>query len=255
MEAGARVVVTGAGGGIGRAIAVRLAGEGARVVVSDLRLDDVQSLADEIGAHAVAADMSTAEGVASLVDESRRLLDGIDVFFANAGVDWGRDLDTPDEVWAGAFDVNLMSHVRAARLLVPDWIESGGGRFVITASAAGLLTMIGSAPYSASKHAAVAFAEWLSVMYGSRGVVVQAICPLGVRTRMLESDVAGALLARDAISPEELADAVWEALQGEQFLILPHPQVADFYARRATDTDGWLSAMRHLADKVRTGVE
>lgn len=220
-------------------------------MVSDIEGDAIRSVASELGAEPVVADMATAEGVTALITEADHLLGGIDVFFANAGVDWGRDIDTPDDVWAAAFDVNLMSHVRAARLLVPRWVESGGGRFVITASAAGLLTMVGAAPYSASKHAAVAFAEWLSVMYGSRGVVVQAICPLGVRTRMIENDIAGALLARDAISTEELADVVWDALQGEQFLILPHPQVADFYARRAADTDGWLAAMQHLADKVR----
>lgn len=249
---GARAVVTGAAGGIGRAIATRLAAEGLRVVVSDIDADAVRAVADEVGATAVIADQATADGVEALVAQADDALGGIDVFFANAGVDWGRDLDTPDEVWSGALDINLMSHVRAARLLVPRWVDGDGGRFVITASAAGLLTMVGTAAYSASKHAAVAFAEWLSVMYGSRGVVVQAICPLGVQTRMIESDIAGSLLARDAITTEEVADAVWDAVQGENFLILPHPQVADFYARRATDTDGWLHAMQHLADKVRT---
>jgi NAD(P)-dependent dehydrogenase (short-subunit alcohol dehydrogenase family) len=145
-------------------------------------------------------------------------------------------------------DVNLMAHVRAARLLVPDWLRRGGGRFVVTASAAGLLTMIGSAPYSVSKHAAVAFAEWLSITYGNAGVVVQAICPQGVATRMYER--AGPLkdlLGRDrVVTPEEVADVAWEAMQDNRFLILPHPEVAGYYAHRAASPDAWLAAMRHL---------
>ena len=152
--------------------------------------------------------MSSADGVRALVDAATEALGRIDVFFANAGIDGAGGLDslqTPDDVWERIIDVNVMAHVRAARALVPRWLEDGrGGRFVVTASAAGLLTMIGSAPYSVTKHAAVGFAEWLSVTYGARGVDVHAICPQGVRTQMLED--AGplqALLSRDsALEPE-----------------------------------------------------
>ena len=135
---------------------------------------------------------------------------------------------------------------------MPAWLETGGGRFVVTASAAGLLTMLGSPTYSVTKHAAVAFAEWLSATYGDRGVTVQVICPQGVRTRMLEE--AGPLqelLSHDtALTPADVAETVWQGLQDDRFLILPHPEVADYYALRATDTDRWLSGMRKLRRKV-----
>ena len=150
--------------------------------------------------------------------------------------------------------VDQAGPAQTARLLVPDWLETGGGRFVVTASAAGLLTMLGSAPYSVTKHAAVGFAEWLSATYGHRGIVVQAICPQGVRTRMLEE--AGPLtelLSRDtALEPEQVADTVWHALQDDRFLILPHAAVADYYALRATDTDRWLAGMRKIQTRLDT---
>lgn len=247
------VVVTGAGNGIGRALARRAAAEGARVAVGDIDTEAVEAVAAEIGGFPVAADLSTDIGVQALVERATRELGPIDVFFANAGIDGalGADtpsLDTPDEVWAQVMDINVMAHVRAARLLVPTWLESGGGRFVVTASAAGLLTMIGSAPYSVTKHAAVAFAEWLSITYGHRGVTVQAICPQGVQTRMLEE--AGplqALLSHDqALTPEQVADAWVASLEDDRFLVLPHPEVAGYYAARAQDTDRWLAGMRKL---------
>ena len=200
---GRGVVVTGAGRGIGRALATRMAAEGARVVVNDLDPATAQAVADEIGGTAVPGDVSSADGVRAVIGSATEALGRIDVFFANAGIDGagGPDsLQTTDEVWARVMDVNVMAHVRAARELVPRWLEDGlGGRFVVTASAAGLLTMIGSAPYSVTKHAAVGFAEWLSVTYGARGIDVHAICPQGVQTTMLED--AGplqALLSRDS---------------------------------------------------------
>jgi NAD(P)-dependent dehydrogenase (short-subunit alcohol dehydrogenase family) len=242
------VVVTGAAGGIGRALAERMVREGARVVVTDLDEARLGPVAEELGAYAVCADAATAAGVERVVTAAREHLGAIDVFFANAGVETGTGLDSFDADWARSLDVNLMAHVRAARLLVPDWLERGSGRFVVTASAAGLLTMIGSAPYSVSKHAAVAFAEWLSITYGNAGVVVQAICPQGVATRMYER--AGPLkdlLGRDrVVTPQEVADLAWEAMQDNRFLILPHPEVAGYYAHRAASPDAWLAGMRHL---------
>ena len=257
------VVVTGAGRGIGRALATRLAAEGARVVVNDLDPATARAVAADIGGTPVPGDASSAEGVAALIQGATEALGRIDVYCANAGIDGAGGVDslqTSDEHWQRILDVNVMAHVRAARLLVPTWLETGpstgsrgpAGRFVVTASAAGLLTMIGSAPYSVTKHASVAFAEWLSVTYGHRGVVVQAICPQGVRTQMLED--AGPLqelLSRDqAIKPEQVADAWIAALADDRFLVLPHPEVAGYYAARATDTDRWLAGMRRLQHKI-----
>lgn len=250
---GQGVVVTGAGHGIGRAIAERMAAEGARVVVNDIDADAAERVALAIGGGvAVPGDAASEEGVANLVSTARDHLGKIDIFFANAGIDVGRGLDAPAEDWARALEVNVMGHVRAAQQVVPAWLETGGGRFVVTASAAGLLTMLGSAPYSVTKHAAVGFAEWLSATYGHRGVVVQAICPQGVRTRMLEeSGPLQELLTHDtALEPDQVADAVWHALHDDRFLILPHPEVADYYALRATDTDRWLAGMRKLQRRL-----
>ncbi len=182
-------------------------------------------------------------------------LDGIDLYVANAGVGVGGGPDAPEADWDLAWQVNVMAHVRAARELVPGWLERGRGRFLTTVSAAGLLTMLGSAPYSVTKHAALAFGEWMSATYGDRGITVQCVCPLGVRTNLLESsgDTGKAILAPEAITPEEVADAVMVGLADGRFLILPHPQVADYYAARADDTDRWLAGMRRLQAKVFEG--
>jgi NAD(P)-dependent dehydrogenase (short-subunit alcohol dehydrogenase family) len=249
---GKGIVVTGAGHGIGRAIAIRMAAGGARVVVNDLDADAAVAVAAEIEGYAVPGDAASEGGVRRLVEEARARLGAIDVYFANAGVDVGAGLDTPAEDWATALEVNVMAHVRAARLLVPTWLEAGGGRFVVTASAAGLLTMLGGAPYSVSKHAAVGFAEWLSATYGHRGVTVQAICPQGVKTRMLaDAGPLKELLSHDtALEPEDVAEAVWQGLADDRFLILPHPEVQGYYTSRATDTDRWLAGMRKLQARL-----
>jgi NAD(P)-dependent dehydrogenase (short-subunit alcohol dehydrogenase family) len=257
-DAGA--VVTGAGHGIGKALAARLVAEGARVVVNDLDEPACRAAAEEIGATAAPGDASSADGVTALIATATAVLGRVDVYLANAGIDRTQadSLQASDADWAQMIDTNVMSHVRAARTLVPQWLADGQdrngvrGRFVVTASAAGLLTMIGAAPYSVTKHAAVGFAEWLSVTYGSRGVVVQAICPQGVQTRMLEQ--AGPLkdlLTRDAaLTPEQVADA-WVASLGEdRFYVLPHPEVGPYYAARAADPDAWLAGMRRLQGKV-----
>ncbi len=204
------------------------------MVVNDLDADALAATAREIGATAVPGDCAGPDGVQALIEEATATLGRIDLYLANAGIDGAPGLDSPDslqtsdEAWARILDVNVMAHVRAARLLVPGWLETGGGRFVVTASAAGLLTMIGSAPYSVTKHAAVAFAEWLSITYGHRGVTVQAICPQGVRTRMLEqSGPLQDLLSHDqALEPAEVAETWVASLADDRFLVLPHPEVA-----------------------------
>lgn len=243
---GSGVVVTGAGGGIGAALARRFAAEGARVVVNDLDPDRAKAVAEEIGATAVPGDAS------EIVEEARAALGGtVDVWCANAGLASGGDAFTDEAVWAAAWDVNVMAHVRAARALLPDWLERGSGRFVSTVSAAGLLTMIGAAPYSVSKHGAYAFAEWLSLTYRHRGLKVHAICPQGVRTDMLTAaGSAGELvLAPTAIEPEDVADRLFDAIEADRFLVLPHPEVADYYQARATDPERWLGNMNHIQRK------
>jgi NAD(P)-dependent dehydrogenase (short-subunit alcohol dehydrogenase family) len=257
---GKGAVVTGAGHGIGKALATRLVAEGARVVVNDLDEDACRATAEEIGAHAAPGDCSSNQGVQRLVGNAVAELGRIDVYCANAGIDRTQpdSLQATDETWALMLETNVMSHVRAARTLVPLWLGDGlGGRFVVTASAAGLLTMIGAAPYSVTKHAAVGFAEWLSVTYGGRGVTVQAICPQGVQTRMLEQ--AGPLkdlLTRDAsLTPEQVADAWVDSLADDRFLVLPHPEVAGYWQALAQDPDGWLAGMQRLQAKVDAKVE
>lgn len=244
---GAGVVVTGAGGGIGAALARRFAAGGARVVVNDLDGAKAARVAEEIGGTAVPGDAS------DIVPRAREALGGtVDVYCANAGIAPVGGPEAAERLWADAWDVNVMAHVRAARELLPDWLERGDGRFVATVSAAGLLTMVGSAPYSVSKHAALAFAEWLSATYRHRGVRVHAVCPQGVRTDMLRATGATGdlVLAPTAIEPEAVAEAVFAAMAEDRFLVLPHPEVGEFYAARATDTDRWLRSMNHIQRKV-----
>ena len=245
-------VVTGAARGIGRAIATRLVREGWSVVVADLDATELDVVAAELGALAVPGDTSTDAGVRELVDAAYAHLGHVDAFFANAGIGTLAGLEATDEQWQRVLDTNVMAHVRAARHLVPRWLEAGGGRFVVTASAAGLLTMLGDAPYSVSKHGAVAFAEWLSATYRHRGIVVQAICPQGVQTRMLDgSGPLKDLLTLDAtLTADEVADAVWTALGSDDFLVLPHPEVRDYYAHRAAHPDAWLAGMNRLQQKL-----
>lgn len=243
----ARVVVTGAGGGIGAALARAFADRGARVAVNDLDGGKARAVAEAIGGIPVPGDAS------GIVPAARQALGGgIDIYCANAGVAPRGGPETEDAIWDEAWDVNVKAHVRAARELLPQWLERGSGRFIATVSAAGLLTMVGSAPYSVSKHAALAFAEWLSVTYRHRGVEVHAVCPQGVRTGMLSgAGSAGDLvLAPGAIEPEDVADAVLAGIAEGRFLILPHPKVAQYATARVTDRDGWLDAMNRIQRKL-----
>lgn len=250
---GAGVVVTGAGAGIGAALARGFAAAGARVVVNDLDAAKVSAVAAELGGDAIAVpgDASSAAGVEHLVSAATSHLGAIDLFCANAGVGGTPSLD--DEAgWELAWNVNVLAHVRAARALLPGWLERGRGHFLATVSAAGLLTMLGAPAYSVTKHGALAFAEWLSATYGDKGITVQALCPQGVRTAMMESagKAGELLLAPSAIDPDDVAAAVIAALDDGRFLILPHPEVADFYAARAASPDHWLGSMRKLQSAI-----
>jgi NAD(P)-dependent dehydrogenase (short-subunit alcohol dehydrogenase family) len=257
--AGRTVVVTGAAGGIGRALALRCAAEGARVAATDLQAEALERVGGELGPEGLAlpADVTDADAISGLIDRVESELGPVEVFFANAGVAIGEDpIDTPDEVWDQAFAVNVRAHVLAARRLLPGWLERGEGYFVATASAAGLLTQIGSAPYAVTKHAAVAFAEWLSVTYGERGIRVSCLCPMGVRTAMLAGEGLGERVVRSAgevLEPDQVADVVVAAIEREQFLILPHPEVLTFFQRKGLDYERWLSGMRRLQRRTATG--
>jgi NAD(P)-dependent dehydrogenase (short-subunit alcohol dehydrogenase family) len=256
---GRHVVVTGAASGIGRAMALRFAAEGARgIVVADFDRDGADAVSAEIGPRAlpVACDVSTDAGTVALIDRAEEAFGPVDLFCANAGIGVGSDLDTSDDDWDRSFAVNVRSHISAARRLVPGWVQRGEGYLLVTASAAGLLTQIGAAPYAVTKNAAVAFAEWLSVSYGDRGVRVSCLCPMGVRTPLFEDGkdlpgAAGAGLRHVAqmgvvLEPDEVATTVVGGLRAERFLILPHPEVQLFVTQKAADRERWLAGMRGL---------
>jgi NAD(P)-dependent dehydrogenase (short-subunit alcohol dehydrogenase family) len=255
--AGAGVVVTGGGSGIGAALCRRFAAEGARVVVNDLDGEAAAAVAASCGAAphqpaAIGADAASEDGVAALISGARAELGEIDLFCANAGIARVGGPEAAEADWEASWQVNVMAHVRAARLLLGSWLERGSGHLICTVSAAGLLTVPGSAPYAVTKHGALAFAEWLAVTYAHRGLTVQAICPLGVRTPMLDGSGPRAkqLLGESAIAPEAVADAVMAGIADGRFLILPHPEVAAMYAGRATETDRWLRGMSQVQQRL-----
>ena len=261
--AGKVAVVTGGASGIGRALCRRFAADGASVVVADVDGPGAAAVAQQVGGLAVPGDMSVEADVKSLVDTALLSYDRIDLFCANAGILWGArpddpadviGADAPDEAWERIWRVNVLSHVYAARAVVPVMLEQGGGHIVVTASAAGLLTVLGNAPYAVTKHAAVALAEWLAITYGDRGLRVSCLCPQLVRTDMLAS--AGDHFPGDqgkagleVLEPEDVASAVVEGVRDERFLILPHPEVAEYFRRKADDYDRWLAGMRRLQAK------
>ncbi len=260
---GRHVVVTGAANGIGRALARRFHGEGARVVASDRDLDALATVVDQLNtgrpgsAAAVVVDIGTEAGNQQLVAAAEDTFGPIDLFFANAGVAIGTDLTTPEAEWELAFNVNVHAHRWAAKYLLPGWLARGEGYFCATASAAGLLSQIGSAPYSLTKHAAVAFAEWMSITYGDQGVRVSCLCPQGVNTNMLNagpisSNGAGNVVraAGVVLEPDDVAEVVVAVIRTETFLILPHPEVLVYLQRKTGDYDRWLAGMRKLQARV-----
>jgi NAD(P)-dependent dehydrogenase (short-subunit alcohol dehydrogenase family) len=258
--AGNVAVVTGGASGIGRALCRRFAADGASVVVCDVDAPGAAAIAKEIGGLAVPGDMSVEADVTALVDAARLSFDRIDLFCANAGILWGTPPDdpaavigpdVPDEAWERMWRVNVLSHIYAARAVVPLMLEQGGGHILVTASAAGLLTMLGNAPYSVTKHAAVALAEWLAITYGDRGLRVSCLCPQLVRTEMLAAATAAVgeqgIAHLGVLEPEDVAEAVVQGLREERFLLLPHPEVAEYFRRKADDYDRWLAGMRRLS--------
>jgi NAD(P)-dependent dehydrogenase (short-subunit alcohol dehydrogenase family) len=245
------VVVTGAASGIGKALCQAFAREGARRVVAvDRNLEGARAVAAEIAGIALAADVGREQDIKDVVSTVLGQEGRIDLFFSNAGIAPAGDVDTPDAEWQRTIDVNFMAHLWASRAVLPSMLERGEGYLCSTASAAGLLTQIGSAPYAVTKHMAVAFAEWLSVTYGDRGIKVSCLCPQGVRTGMLNETSGPAFLLAGAIEPEQVATCMLEAIADERFLVLPHPEVQKFMEQRVTDRDRWLSGMRRLARRI-----
>ena len=247
------VVVTGGANGIGQALCRRFAAEGARgVVVADCDGGGAEEVARAIGGLAVRVDVGVEADLVRLVEAATSAYGPIDLFCSNAGIISLGGIETPDEDWQRLWNVNTMAHVWAARAVLPGMLARGGGYLLQTASAAGLLTQIGSAPYAVTKHAAVAFAEWLAVTYGDRGIHVSCLCPMGVHTRMLDDAPGGVgdLLRYTALTPDAVAEAVINGLAEERFLILPHPEVADFFRHKADDYERWLRGMRRLQEKA-----
>lgn len=244
--------MTGGASGIGLALCRRLAAAGAVVVVADRAGAD--AAARSVGGSGVTTDVADGGDVAALVDGVVAAHGRIDLFCANAGILFGQPPDDPlgcvgpeasDAAWDRMWRVNTLSHVFAARALLPHWLERGEGRLLVTASAAGLLTTLGNAPYTVTKHAAVAFAEWMAVTYGDQGVTVTCLCPEGVHTAMLDA-VPGSFLEAGALDPDVVASAALDGVREGRFLVLPHPHTAGFVARRATDHARWLAGMRRL---------
>jgi NAD(P)-dependent dehydrogenase (short-subunit alcohol dehydrogenase family) len=252
--AGRHVVVTGGANGIGRALCRRFAADGARhVVVADMDGDGATAVAEETGGTAVAIDVSVESEVVDLVERSMDANGPIDLFCANAGIILGGAIDTPTDDWFRIWSVNVMAHVYAARALLPGWLARGEGYLLHTASAAGLLTGLGQASYSVTKHGVVALAEWLSITYGDAGVKVSCLCPQGVRTNMLLSGGEDNFLVPGSVEPEHVADVVVAGLRDERFLILPHPEVEEYFQRKANDYDRWLKGMRRMQARILEG--
>jgi NAD(P)-dependent dehydrogenase (short-subunit alcohol dehydrogenase family) len=256
---GSVAVVTGAGSGIGRALSVALATAGAAVVLGDLDGEGAVATARLItdaggSAAAVTADVSSTGGVTRLVDAARAF-GPVDVYVANAGIIGAPGLGDDETDWDRIIDVNLRGHVRAAKVLVPEWVRRGRGYFVTVASAAGLLTQLGAAGYSVTKHAAVGFAEWLAITYGDKGIGVSCVCPMGVDTPLLSgiaesSDPAARMAAAavrnagEVMAPDRVAELTVEAIRSERFLVLPHPAVLDMYRQKGSDYERWIAGMR-----------
>jgi NAD(P)-dependent dehydrogenase (short-subunit alcohol dehydrogenase family) len=252
------VVITGAGSGIGAALARRFAREAPRaLVLADLNEAAVEAVAEEVGGVAVQTDVGQENEILALVERAREVGGQVDVFFSNAGIpgpDGGPEAG--EEEWDRAWRINAMAHIWAARAVLPEMLERGDGYLLSTASAAGVLTQVGAMVYSVTKHAAVAIAEWLSITYRDAGIKVSCLCPLGVRTPMLElalEDTVGAaaLLRDELLEPEDVAEAVLAGIREERFLILPHPQVAKYMSYKAQDNERWLAGMRRMVTRAR----
>jgi NAD(P)-dependent dehydrogenase (short-subunit alcohol dehydrogenase family) len=256
---GKNIVITGAASGIGAALARRFAAEGAAsICLADINEDAAAAVAGELDCRTLAlrTDVGDEAQVSAMIEAAAEL-GPTDLMCSNAGIGTGAGLEATPEQWAASWAVNVQAHVYAARAVLPGMLARGDGYLLNTCSAAGLLTQAGDAPYAVTKHAAVAFAEWLALTYGDQGIKVSALCPQGVRTPLLtggiETGLAGKAVAAagEILEPEDVADAVIAGLDAEKLLILPHPEVAEYVRRKASDPDRWLSGLRRLISKVQ----
>lgn len=241
------IVVTGAASGIGAALARRFVAEGAKAVVcADRNLEGATTVAKEIGGIAMAVDVSKEADIQNLIETVEADIGPIDLFCSNAGIGVGGGAETPNDGWQRIWDINVMAHVWAARHLVPRMVARGGGYLFSTASAAGLLSQIGSAPYAVTKHAAVGLAEWLAITHGDDGIKVSVLCPQAVRTAMTAGNPDGVASIDGMMEPEVVAEACVKAIEAEEFLILPHPEVLDYMRNKTGDYGRWIGGMRKL---------
>jgi len=241
------VVVTGGASGIGRGLCLRFAAEGPRgIVVADYNEAGAAEVAEEIGGVAVASDVGKEADIKKIVKIATEQYGPIDLFCSNAGIAAQGGADAPDALWQRCWDIHVMAHVYAARAVLPSMIERGGGYLLQTGSAGGLLTTLSEAPYAVTKHATIAFAEWLSITHAHQGIKVSCLCPFGVISGMLSEDAKGIWepVLKTAITPEQCADYVVKALEREEFLILPHPEILDYFKARANNHERWLRHMR-----------
>jgi NAD(P)-dependent dehydrogenase (short-subunit alcohol dehydrogenase family) len=251
--AGKIAVVTGGGSGIGKALAARFLAEGARqVVVVDINAEGVAAVAAELGCVAMVADVSNEADISRVIETTEADIGPIDLFCSNAGVGLGPEIASPNSEWQASWDINVMPHVYAARHLLPRMVARGGGYFLNTASAAGLLNQIGGAAYGVSKHAAVGFAEWLAIHHAHEGIKVSLLCPQAVRTPMTDNDseATAAASSDGMIEPEELAEVVMQGLRDERFLILTHEEVLEYMRRKASNYDRWIGGMNRLMRRL-----
>lgn len=248
------IVVTGGANGIGRGLCHRFAREGARaIVVADLEAEAAGTVAEEVSGIAVKTDVSKEADIINLVETTIESFGQIDLFCSNAGIIGTQGgAEVPNEDWQQIWEINVMAHIMAARAVLPHMITRKEGYLLQTVSAAGLLTQIGGAPYSVTKHAALAFAEWLAITHGDKGIKVSCLCPQGVRTRMLLGFDGNAdnFLVEGSLSTEEVAETVVQGIEEEKFLILPHAEVGEYFRRKATDYDRWLRGMRRLQASI-----
>lgn len=241
------IVVTGAASGIGRALAIRFAAEGAKAVIcADINADGAAETARHMGGIALACDVGQERDIARLIDTVEAEQGPIDLFCSNAGIAIAGGPEVEDDQWQRIWEINLMSHVWAARHMVPRMIERGGGYLLNTSSAAGLLSQIGSAPYAVTKHAAVGLAEWLALTYGDLGIKVSVLCPQAVRTEMTRGMEDAVAAVDGMLEPEPVAQACVQTIREEKFLVLPHAEVLDYMRRKTADYDRWIGGMRKL---------
>ena len=241
------VVVTGAANGIGKALARRFAEEGARkIIIADLDEQGLKRVETETGAEPFRIDVACEEDIQRLIESCERKYERIDLLCNNAGIGVNGGPEVRNEDWQKIWEINVMAHVYAARAAIPGMLRRGSGYILNTASAAGLLSQIGSAPYAVTKHAAVSFAEWLAITYGDRGLKVSVLCPQAVRTAMTADNPDGVASVDGMIEPEEVCEAVIATLKNESFLVLPHPKVLDYMQRKSGDYDRWIEGMKRL---------